>query len=371
MEGIDGVNKEGIEGVCNLCFVIMLPYYIFNKRLSIVIVGVLLLLLAINNIVRPVYLFKPKWDYFPTNRSNGEPLYGIVMAGTTEKFRKNLGLLGSDQYVSPCISKLYAMKHNYAFALIENLEDINYRKYPPCNTFPQWNKVKVMEMYIMDVDILLWIDLDAVIAQFDTPLTAVLPNNMAESACSSMISDVREFGRGITSQDRRDLPGAANESFFWATADINAAEYDLNLNTAVMALRRGPMARTFLKLLWDIGDNPEAFQRHDKKWRKKKQCKGYYGWPWEQGGVWDVLLNKSHVDMLRGTCMLPHVGPKALNSILDYWKDGEVHPGRPFITHKPHLTSAEVLRAFSRNFDVNPAVIRQHCHRSVAAIFSS
>jgi hypothetical protein len=306
---------------------------------------------------------KPKWDFFPAAR----PTYGIIMAGTSDRF----SWFGTrDSYVSTCVAKLYALKHNYAFALIEDLENIDNRRYGRCKSFPQWNKIVAMKKYINDVDTLLWIDLDTVIVQFNTPLRNILPDSMRNSSCNK-IDDLRELGSGLLGRSNvADLPGGVDQAFFWASMDINPL-YSLNLNTGVMALRSGPQAEAFLDAVWKQGEDHRGFKKHDKNWHNKKKCEGYYGWPWEQGAVWDVLLDPAHLDLLRATCVLPRMGPAALNSIVDRWGDLKVHPGRPFITHKPDRSAWELLQAFIVNFDVDAALIQSQCHSSVASLLES
>lgn len=329
-----------------------------NAKSVFAILGILVLITMCNHFFRAKFEMKRKWQHFPSTR----PKYGIIMAGTSDKF----SWMGTrDSYVTTCIAKLYAQKHGYGFALIEDLENLDHRHYGECNSFPQWNKIIAMENYIRDVDILLWIDLDAVIVQFNKPLGVILPDYMPGSSCNNIYHDIRELGSDFQHRNISDLPGAVDQAFFWASMDINPM-YSLNLNTGVMALRSGPQAERFLDLVWRKGEDINAFKRHDENWRHKQKCQGYYGWPWEQGAVWDVLADRAQVDLLRATCILPHIGPAALNSIIDYWKDVVVHAGRPFIIHKPERSMREVLQAFIANFDVDLTLIQSECHYSVA-----
>lgn len=329
-----------------------------RKRIALWTLGFLALFGAIGNIIfRSMDVNDKKWDLYPEFQdSSKKEKYGIIMAGTSNKFPTRGGV---ENYVGPCIAKLYSQKHDYAFKLVTNLEDVDHRTYGSCGTFSQWNKIKLMQKYITDVDILLWVDLDAVISQFNKRLEEVLPNYMPGSACNSY-SDIRELGKNITTRKQSDLPGASPEPFFWATLDINPS-YSVNLNTAVMGMRRGSLANAFLEGVWNAGEDPHAFKRHDNYWTKKKPCKGYFGWPWEQGGIWDMLANTSQAEFLRATCVLPRIGPTALNSIMDYWEGGPVHPGRPFITHKPDISMKKVLWSFMESFNIESADIHSQC----------
>jgi hypothetical protein len=308
---------------------------------------------------------RSKWGYYPEEVF---PRYGIVMAATSDKF---IGRTSVENLVSPCIAELYARKFQYAFVSVKYLERVSNRSYGPCNGFSQWNKILLLKRYIEDVDVILWIDMDAVITQFNTPLHRMLPDTMPQSPCNTY-SDLTELGSGLPPNlSVHDLPGATAEPFLWASRDMFPS-YALNLNTAVLAVRRGQLGRAFLDEVWRIGqDSPEGFKRHDSQWNRKPLCRGYYGWPWEQGAIWDVLTNSTHAVMRRATCMLPFSGPTALNSIQDHWKDAAVDvSSRPFITHKLDVPMSKFMLSFVNSFGIDLTTIEDVCDVSVARLFS-
>jgi hypothetical protein len=95
--------------------------------------------------------------------------------------------------------------------------------------------------------------------------------------------------------------------------------------------------------------------RHDENWQKKQKCMGYWGWPWEQGAIWDVLTDPSQVDLLRGTCIRPSTGPYALNTI----QGGADMPAIAELRRKSNKTN---------NFAVDPErIVLAYHHSDVSA----
>ena len=302
-----------------------------------------------------------QWDYYP----DGEPPhYGIVIGTTSDKIS---GRQAAQNSIYPCIAELYARRHKYAFTLVTDLEHVSNRSYGDCHSFPQWNKIKVLQRYLDDVQVLLWVDLDAVITQYNTPLHLILPDQRQQSACNTY-RDLSILGIGLSHNISHIVTtNVTTQPFLWMSMDLFPA-YTLNANTAVIALRNSPAAKSFLQLVWEDGDDVDGFKRHDDRWSSKPLCKGYYGWPWEQGGVWNVLTNASYVSLLRGTCLLPNKGHAALNSVQDYWKDASIMSSRPFITHKPDVSPDKFLRSWMDTFDVSVTTVQNICPSHVAEL---
>jgi hypothetical protein len=257
-----------------------------------------------------------RWDFYPNIPKDEKPKFGIVMGGTSNMFddESHTNELKLPMF-STCINKLYAMKNQYAFKLVRNLEDVNNRTYGPCATssMTPWNKIVVVKEYLPDVEHLIWIDLDAVIVRTHIQIDSIL------NASNKMDTDLgqwfgtQKFSKHIH-RHRVNLTGSVPDPFLWASQDINP-DYWVNLNSAVFVIKNVPMAFDFLSDVWAVGDDPDCFKRHDHGWKKKVMCEGvqstvlflcvnhshtislffahdfallimlgYYGWPWEQGG---------------------------------------------------------------------------------------
>lgn len=286
------------------------------------------------------------------------------MAGTRNNFYNK-----SSAYITLCIAKLYAIQHQYAFVYHKNLGAINKRSYGSCNShnMSPWNKIPLIQRYLLEVEILIWIDLDGVIQQMNTPLDMMLPVSWNNSACNSF-HYLRELGRDINIQNSSNLPGTASEPFLWVTLDINV-RYSVNINTAVLAIKRENISFRFLRDVWDVGNDPELFKRFDPEWSDKLPCMSYWGWPWEQGGIWAVLQNPSHIKYLQGTCILPHRTGKAINSVTDQWQDGRISTDRPFIIHHPQARIGYWLVALMIKYMKPLVLVQQHCHPSVVDVY--
>jgi hypothetical protein len=284
------------------------------------------------------------------------------MAGT-----KNLFHNKSSAYISVCIAKLYAMQHQYAFSFHTNLGEVNSRHYGSCSSrqMSPWNKIPLIQQYLSAVEILIWIDLDGVIQRMKVPLDQILPNFSKQSACNSY-SDPRELGKEIDFTNPSNLPGSASEPFLWVTEDLNV-RYSVNINTAVLAIRNHELAFHFLEDVWDAGADPDLFKRYDPEWDLKEPCVGYWGWPWEQGGIWSVLRQSqvSGYRYLQGTCVLPHHGGHSLNSVTDQWRDGVASSDRPFILHHSVADLGYWLVSMMVKEMKPLLLIRQECHPSV------
>ena len=226
---------------------------------------------------------RKKWDYYPSLQGLSRPQYGILMGGTSDYFQEgvlqlnNTDSRGHDMLSmvsSTCIAKLYAMKHNYAFKVVKNLENISRRKYGSCTAdhMSAWNKIALTQMYLSDVEYLLWLDLDALIIRPSVPLHHILSPNFRETT---------DLGSWMcapkgTDEYHRSIAGIAKEPFFFASRDINP-RYRINLNTGVYAVKNSPLGHEFLRRIWNVGEDENAFKKHDPYWRYKTPCKDYWG----------------------------------------------------------------------------------------------
>jgi hypothetical protein len=230
-----------------------------------------------------------------------------------------------------------------------------------------WNKIPLIQRYLTEVEILIWIDLDGIIQRMESPLESVIPLVWENSGCNSFF-DVRELGKNIAPIAPQHLPGTGPEPFLWVTLDMNV-KYPVNVNTAVVALRRSPISFRFLQRVWDAGDNPNLFHEFDPFWEQKvPACMGYWGWPWEQGGIWSVLRQSNETgaeEFLQGTCILPHRGGRSINSVTDQWGDGRVGPDRPFILHHPQTEMRYWLVSLMIKHTKPLVLVQRECHPSV------
>jgi hypothetical protein len=309
----------------------------------------------ISSLISPSLLIN--WTYYPPDIT---PRYGILMAGTRNQFHNE-----SSAHITICIAKLYAIKHQYAFAVHQNLGVIHHRSYGRCSAhhMSPWNKIPLIQRYLTEVEVLIWIDLDGIIQRMETPLESMIPLVWNQSGCNSF-RDIREYGKDIPKIDPQHLPGSAPEPFLWVTLDMNV-KYSVNVNTAVIALRRTPISFQFLQRVWDAGSDPKLFHQFDPYWDQKTLCTGYWGWPWEQGGIWSVLRDPNVTEYLQGSCILPHRGRQSINSVTDQWGDGRAGPDRPFILHHPRADLRYWLVSLMIKNILPLAVVQQECHESV------
>jgi hypothetical protein len=293
------------------------------------------------------------WDYYPSPTASASsssstfsrPKYGIMMGGTSDYFRSTTQGKGelSPVIVSTCIAKLYAIKQGYAFKLVTDLEKVSNRKYGACSAdrMSAWHKIKLVREYLPDVDYVLWLDLDALIVRPYVPLDAILK---AEHRVSSNLGTWMCAHTGLDMY-HRNITGSAAAPFLYASQDINP-RYKINLNTGVFAIKNAPISFNFLRRVWDVGNDENYFKKHDPWWRFKTPCTDYWGWPWEQGGVWDVLADDDQLQFLKGTVFLPSQGGHALNSVTD----GDILPGDdfPFVLHGKGSTEMLGIRYITK-----------------------
>lgn len=234
-----------------------------------------------------------KWTYYPQGR---KVYYGIVTGGTSNKVSTLPMTKPLDVMYSICLAHLYARRHGYAFYFEPQLEYVNNRSYDTCTSaeMSAWNKIPLLAELIDDVEVILWLDLDAIINEnsFMTSLDMFLPPRISsQSECFprdsrsyadtwrrtlrskrikkrggrtesdlDLVAHRGALGGRVRSRPLADLPGATARPFLWVTQDQNP-DYALNVNTAVLGLRRGPEANVFLKKVWATGSNATYFTR--------------------------------------------------------------------------------------------------------------
>ena len=105
----------------------------------------------------------------------------------------------------------------------------------------------------------------------------------------------------------------------------------------------------------------------DPGWKEKldHECRGYWGWPWEQGGIWDVLFHRMLTQppgiLLQGTCVLKNTGTGALNSITgENWKKGT------FVAHHHQNSTKQWLQSMIANNVVSSYKVRRECGKKIS-----
>lgn len=275
-----------------------------------------------------------KWDYYPNLQGISRPKYGIVMGGSRDMFQRSGRKLPS-WYYTTCIARIYAEKHNYAFYVDKNLDKWANLTSDICpqGTGTAWNKIKLIQQYVLHVDILMWIDLDGLIMFPNSNLDKILLNHTREYyKLAPYVGDGKtELGVNIKDFDVSDLPGNGLRPILWFAKDVNP-NYAVNVNSAVFAVRNSPLGIEFLEKVWEVSKDSHAFEKHDPYWKDKVPCHGYYGWPWEQGGIWDVLSDTKDTRFLQHTSILPNSGKYGLNTVMDTYDqyDGK---GLTFVLH--------------------------------------
>lgn len=235
-------------------------------------------------IALPSHCSPELWSYYPPGR---KAHYGIVMGGTSNMFKQNQG--GNIPHVnfSVCLAMLYARRHDYAFYLSSDLASENNRTYGNCTSgqMSAWNKIPLLRKLINDVNIIVWIDLDAILSDdsFTIGLDKFLPRPTRQSDClpvssadyfegiyisrnnsffntTPAASTTPHMGTSVSNFNLTDMFGSSEDPFLWAAQDLNPL-YAVNLNTAVLAIRRCPLALQFLDDVWNLGNNISYFHR--------------------------------------------------------------------------------------------------------------
>lgn len=324
------------------------------------------------------------WLYYPEVEGKAE--FGIVMAATKSYFVRTPGVISQpDALYSSCMFHLYARKHGYAFYLNRDLGSINTRKYGECSSesMSPWNKIILARQLLPDVQYLVWIDIDAILDEtsFSKPLTLFLPSLPLKSQYECLpryqnFKSIAQYGELLKRFSLHELPGSDKYPFFFAVEDISTS-YAVNINTAIFAIRNVPLAFEFLDDVWKVGDNHEYFKSIDTGWNKKFPCLGYWGWPWEQGGVW-LTLAKHASKYLGGSCILSRSNKYVLNNINGdpalgaLYADLSPEPEQIiFGYHHASISGRYILRRLIRTGLTTSPLINATCGIFVAPLFNS
>merc|ERR1712203_202297 len=108
-----------------------------------------------------------------------------------------------------------------------------------------------------------------------------------------------------------------------------------------MALRgNSEDSRRFLAEVWALGQDPLGFTKHNPGWRKQPPGHHYWGWPFEQGAVWEILDRDR--ELLKRTCVTA-VG--ALHSVQYHrWSRGSTPAA-----HMPGMSADDRRKAACRH----------------------
>jgi hypothetical protein len=262
---------------------------------------------------------KADWDYYPDCK--GKCKYGIVMGGTPNLFEHQGDRLSEPGY-SACIASLYARHHGYAVVIHRDLGSLSNRTYGECSSqqMSPWNKILLLQKYLPDVENLVWLDLDALIndGSFTLPISTFLPSIPLSSQKKCLprwngLTNTTNYGFRLRNKKISHLPGFKKKPFLFLGEDISR-EYAVNVNSAILVIRNVPKAHQFLEDVWNSGNDEGMFKRYDISWRSKVPCTGYWGWPWEQGGIWEILSIDS-AKYLSSICILSKTDRYVFNNI--------------------------------------------------------
>jgi hypothetical protein len=263
---------------------------------------------------------KIDWDYYP-DCHGGKCKYGIVMGGTPNLFEMQGDRLSESEY-SACVAHLYARHHEYAFVMHRDLGSLSNRTYGECSSkeMSPWNKILLMSKYLKDVENLIWLDLDALIndASFLLPISTFFPSLPLSSQKKCLprwegLTNTTNYGTRLKNKKISQLPGFKKKPFLFLGEDISP-DYAVNVNSAILVIRNVPKAVQFLQDVWNSGNDADMFKRYDPSWRSKLPCTGYWGWPWEQGGIWEILSIDSK-KYLSSICILSRSDQYVFNNV--------------------------------------------------------
>jgi hypothetical protein len=285
---------------------------------------------------------RARWDSWPFGdeaQNGSSPIrVGIVTGGSSDLFGG-----GASAYAdaTSCLLRLFAEQHGYAFYAERALQRFG------ADRPVAWQKVRLLLDRLHDVDLIVWIDADIAWTEPDVDLAEMFLQRLStRSTCVGNLGQPRwdDVAGAVAPEGGTE---SVDGFFLWASADVRPRqERNMNLNSAVMALRSGMRAQRFLEAVWAEGDDPLSYRRHNPGWRKQPPGHHYWGWPFEQGAVWAVL-DRDH-EMLRRTCVTS-VG--TLHSVQYHrWKQGSTlgahMPGMPSEDRRKaachHLASALV-----------------------------
>ena len=219
------------------------------------------------------------WAHRPVSTT----LLGLVTGGTHNLF--GLGTLGE---ASSCLLQAYAEQHLYALYVERNMT------HWALDRTAAWGKLRLLQYLLYShpkLPIVAWIDMDIVITDLSVPLLDRLLHmpNCTHGLLGDSVESSLATGSAFNNQTQwaNRLAATGESSIFWVGRDVNE-RYALNVNTGMFALRNSKLALEFLNAAWSFGDDPNHFKRHDFNWMAKSSDDPYYGWPFEQGGMWDA-----------------------------------------------------------------------------------
>jgi len=191
-----------------------------------------------------------------------------------------------------------------------------------------WHKIRLLRERLADVGLLIWVDADIAWTAEDVDFPDLFFRRLStRDACVGHMGQARWQDAAGAAAGRE---GAGGAMFLWSSADVRPKqEKNMNLNSAVLALRSGNLSRHFLDAVWE-------FTRHNAGWRKQAPGTHYFGWPFEQGAVWAVLDRERA--LLERACV---VEAGVLHSVQYHrWV-----PGGPLGAHMPGMPSEDRRRA--------------------------
>jgi len=273
-----------------------------------------------------------RWDLWPYGESLAQPglRLGIVTGGSSDLFGGGAGAYGD---ATSCLLLLLARRRRYAFYAERAMQ--RYGSDRPV----AWQKVRLLLERLDDVDLIVWADADIAWTAGEVDLAALFTRQLStRAACTRNLGQERwDAVAGSMAVASVWEANSASGIILWASADVRPRQRrNMNLNSAVLALRTGTDAKRFLEAVWAEGNEPLSFQRHNPGWRKQPPGHHYWGWPFEQGGVWAVLDRER--DLLQRTCI---VAAGTLHSVEYHrWQ-----PGGALSAHMPGMPAMDRRRA--------------------------
>jgi hypothetical protein len=341
------------------------------------------LLICFNLFVRQTQGEKADWDYYPN--SKGKCKYGIIMGATPDRLveDRDRDRLSEGGY-SACIAQLYARHHGYAFTLHRDLGSLSNRTYGACSSqeMSPWNKILLLQKYLPDVESLIWLDLDALIndGSFALPITTFLPSLplSSQGACLPRWTghaNTTSYGSRLRNMKLSYLPGYKKKPFLYIGEDVSP-QYPINVNSALLVIRNVPKSKQFLEDVWKSGNDPALFKRYDLAWTNKVPCTGYWGWPWEQGGIWETL-SMQPAKYLASSCILSRTGRYVLNNVHGEVELPPIHDSTQsrrtitFAFHHTHANARYMLKRLMEARYITSQLIQDRCHTFIAPPYST
>lgn len=273
-----------------------------------------------------------RWELWPFGEQQpgagaGAVRVGVVTGGTSDLFGG-----GGEAYgdATACLLRRLAQRRGYAFYAERALQRFG------ADRPVAWQKIRLLAERLMDVDLLVWVDADVAWTATEADLADVFLRELSTpAACIGHLGQSKWEGVAGVGVNSSGID-ATGGIFFWASADVRPKQHNMNLNSAVIAIRSGGESRRFLAAVWEEGNDLFGFTKYNPHWRKQPVGHHYWGWPFEQGGIWAVLEREP--SFLRHACVVK-VG--RLHSV-QYWR---WQPVGPLGAHMPGMTNADRRKA--------------------------